>query len=178
MQWLNAPEKWKHEGNTLTATAMRDTDFWRLTHSGYITDNGHFYFQEISGDFTASVKLIGDYRGLYDHAGLMLRIDEKNWIKTGIELVNDVHQVSAVVTRDYSDWSVIALPQKPEALWLKLKRENITVEIEYSLDGSTYRMMRQAYFPAAQPIQAGLMCAAPRGDGFDVRFEDILIGAK
>ena len=33
----------------------------------------------------------------------MVRLDEANWLKCGIEFVEGVQQVSAVVTRDYSD---------------------------------------------------------------------------
>ena len=39
--------------------------------------------------------------------GLMLKIDKKIWIKTDVEFVNDKISVSAVVTNDKSDWSVI-----------------------------------------------------------------------
>ena len=56
-------------------------------------------------DFVASVKVTGQYKALYDQAGLMLRLDDQNWIKTGIEYVDERQNVSAVVTREFSDWS-------------------------------------------------------------------------
>jgi regulation of enolase protein 1 (concanavalin A-like superfamily) len=39
----------------------------------------------------------------------MIRVDETIWLKTGIEFVDGVQHISAVVTRDYSDWSVVKL---------------------------------------------------------------------
>ncbi|XHR98351.1 DUF1349 domain-containing protein [Mucilaginibacter sp. UC70_90] len=51
-------------------------------------DNGPFYFTEQEGDFEASVKITGAYKELFHQAGLMVRIDNKNWIKTGIEYVD------------------------------------------------------------------------------------------
>jgi uncharacterized protein len=105
MSWLNEPKAWTASGNRITMTAEAKTDFWRVTHYGYITDNGHFYFVERDGDFTATVKVQGQYAALYDQAGLMVRIDEQHWIKTGIEWVNGTELVSTVVTRAVSDWS-------------------------------------------------------------------------
>lgn len=40
----------------------------------------------MTGDFSAEVRIAGDYFALYDQSGLMLRADESHWIKTGIEL--------------------------------------------------------------------------------------------
>jgi len=57
MQWLNEPSD-------------RDTDFWRITHDGFIRDTGHFYYQSMTGNFIAEVKVIGEYKDLYDQAGL------------------------------------------------------------------------------------------------------------
>jgi regulation of enolase protein 1 (concanavalin A-like superfamily) len=151
------------------------TDFWRKTHNGLIRDNGHFYFRQITGDFTARVKFSGRYTALYDQAGLMVRADEANWLKCGIEFVEDIQYVSAVVTRDYSDWSVGSLPQNLPALWIRVSRQGTTMEVHYALDGADYTMLRTTYLTSADSVGVGLMCASPEGDGFAVTFEDLTI---
>jgi regulation of enolase protein 1 (concanavalin A-like superfamily) len=163
--------EWYTEADGITVVAGPKTDFWRKTHYGFIRDNGHFYYQEVSGDFTAEVKVAGDYATLYDQAGLMVRLDEANWLKCGIEYVDGVQYISAVVTRDYSDWSVAPLPQNPPAIWLRLKRVGSALEIFYSLDDRHYNLLRVTYLPEAESIQVGPMCAAPDGNGFTARFE-------
>ena len=55
-----------------------------------------------------------------------------------------VYNVSVVVTRDVSDWSVTALAGAPEWLWLRLERRGGAVEVHYSLDGMAYTMARLA----------------------------------
>lgn len=175
MYWFCEPPNWKEEGSTLTVTTAPKTDFWRKTHSGQITDNGHFYHQPISGDFTAEVKFSGEYHALYDQAGLMIRIDAENWIKCGIEFLDNAPVISAVVTRDFSDWSVIALQQNPASLWLRMKRTGDTVEIYYALDGTNYIMYRQAYLPPVETVSVGMMCCSPTGDGFTAVFEDFKV---
>jgi regulation of enolase protein 1 (concanavalin A-like superfamily) len=171
MEWYNEPPSWQAEAGLITAVAGPKTDFWRKTHYGFIRDNGHFYYQNVSGDFTAELKVAGQYASLYDQAGLMVRLDEANWLKCGIEYVDGLQYVSAVVTRDYSDWSVAPLPQNPPAIWLRLKRAGSALEIFYSLDGQQYTLLRVTYLPEAASIQVGPMCAAPDGNGFTVRFE-------
>jgi regulation of enolase protein 1 (concanavalin A-like superfamily) len=171
MNWYNEPPAWSDQGRALTVTTGPKSDFWRKTHYGFIRDNGHFYYENTAGDFVVEVKIEGKYHELYDQAGLMLRADEQNWIKTGIEYVDGVQHVSAVVTREYSDWSVIALPHNPAAIWLRVTRKAEAVEIFYSLDGVHYTMMRLAYLTPVGVLQVGPMCASPDGGGFDVRFE-------
>ena len=171
MRWSHEPKQWTAKDGVISATVDPGTDFWRVTHYGFIRDNGPFYFEEQSGDFEALVHVTGKYRELYHQAGLMVRVDEKNWIKTGIEYVNGVQNVSAVVTREFSDWSVVPRTDSPESVWLRLKREGNFVQIEYSFDGSKYEMLRLAYFPPGVKVQIGMVAAAPGKESFEVRFD-------
>lgn len=177
MHWQNPPKQAVVTANKVQVQVDGGTDFWRVTHYGFIRDNGHFYYQEQAGDFLAKVKVVGHYRELYDQAGLMVRLDEKNWIKTGIEYVKGVQNVSAVVTREVSDWSVVPRQDSPPAVWLTLLRKGDYVEIQYSFDNKEFKMLRLAYFPPTpgKKIQIGLMCAAPDGKGFPVEFEDFSV---
>ncbi len=179
MEWYNKPLQWEaNEENTLVrVNADPKTDFWRITHYGFIRDNGHFYYQKIEGDFLIEVKISGEYTALYDQAGIMIRLDEKYWIKSGIEFVNGVQQVSAVVTREYSDWSIAPLPHNPPSIWLRCKRQAEAIEIEYSLDGQQYNLLRLAYLSTEPVLAVGIICAAPDGEGFRTTFENLKITA-
>ena len=87
-EWLNEPPEWSIDGDVLNVTTGRDTDFWQSTFYGFRRDDGHFLHRPAEGDLTAQVVFEGQYETLYDQAGLMLRIDERNWIKLGIEHSN------------------------------------------------------------------------------------------
>ncbi len=175
MQWHNEPPAWQAQGDRVTVTTGPKTDFWRKTHYGFIRDNGHFYYRQVQGDFRLEVTVRGQYTALYDQAGVMVRRDEATWLKTGIEYVDGAQHVSAVVTRDFSDWSVVPLPQNPPALWLRLTRQAEAIEIHYALDGEHYTLLRLLYFPPSEAVEAGLMCASPEGEGFTVTFEGLAI---
>jgi uncharacterized protein len=172
MTWYKQPEQWKSENQKLIVTANPKTDFWQKTHYGYSTDNGHFYYTEYSGDFEAQVKVTGTYKDLYDQAGLMIRTDARNWIKSGIEFVNGGIHISAVYTREFSDWSVIPRNDRPSTLWLKLVRKNDSVELSYSVNGKDFELQRLGYFPPKIKAMIGIMAAAPEGNGFSVTFEN------
>ncbi|MFS0515926.1 DUF1349 domain-containing protein [Nostoc sp. UIC 10607] len=175
MKWYNEPSTWSEQAKFISVNAGAKTDFWQKTYYHFMRDNGNFYYQEVKGDFTVEVKIKGQYQVLYDQAGLMIRENEKTWLKCGIEYVEEVQNVSAVVTRDYSDWSVVPLSQPPVALWLRVQRRSETVEVQYSLNGENYQMLRLAYLTHAETVQVGLMCASPQGEGFSVVFEDFKI---
>lgn len=177
MKWFNEPKIWSYKKGLLKVGVDGGTDFWRITHYDFIRDNGHFFFQEQSGDFLAKVRIRGFYKDLYDQGGLMIRIDEKNWIKTGIEFVDGVQNLSAVVTREFSDWSVVQRRDNPPEVWLALTRNSDYVEIKYSFDDLEFSMLRLAYFPPEVPAQIGMMCAAPDGKGFPIEFDNFAIKA-
>lgn len=171
MQWLNEPAKWNAKDDALSAGAEGKTDFWRKTHDSGIRDSGHYYFDSISGDFSASVKIVGQYNSQYDQAGIMVRFDERTWLKCGVELIEGNQFASAVVTRDCSDWSILPL-LNPTGIWIRCERKATSFTVSYSLDGANYDTIRQAFLTEASEQQVGLMMAAPKGNGFDVLFEN------
>lgn len=111
MQWFNEPEQWEIKDNTLSMFVTPQSDYWRISHYGFTVDDAPFYYSTYGGEFEVKVKITGDYQARFDQAGLMLRIDHENYIKTGIEFVDGKFNLSTVVTHKTSDWSVIALPQ-------------------------------------------------------------------
>jgi uncharacterized protein len=172
MTWFNEPRDWKLENDHLSIFTEAHTDFWRKTHYGFIRDNGHFYYERVSGNFEVETEFRGRYENLYDQAGVMVRLDETTWMKTGIEFLNGVHHVSAVVTREYSDWSVVPLPSYPGSLRLRLKRVGGAVTIEYRTPDGGWVMFRTAYLSTAHELEVGRMAAAPDGPGFEAVFSE------
>jgi regulation of enolase protein 1 (concanavalin A-like superfamily) len=175
--WINEPASWQGDAADLSLATGKATDFWRKTFYGFIRDNGHAYLRPVSGDFSVSATVLGAYEQLYDQAGLMLRIDERNWIKTGIEYTDGMMHFSVVVTREISDWSVIPLPDaSPNSeVRVRLTRHGDAVRVQYAIDGSPWRMARLAPFLAGD-AQVGVMACSPEREGFRARFRDIQIG--
>lgn len=175
MQWLNEPARWSATGDGIEVQVEPATDFWRVTHYGFTRDSGHLYGAVVEGDVDLEVTVTGDYAALYDQAGIMVRCDERTWIKAGCELVGDRQTIGCVVTRDFSDWSVQPLAEPARELRLRAERRGDAVHVRYAVDGD-WRLLRMAYLPPDRPVHIGVMCAAPEGPGFTVRFTDLRIG--
>ncbi len=175
MQWLNEPTQWSEQGSTLVVSADAGTDFWRTTGYGYIRDNGHLYGQRLGGDFDLSMRIRGSYAAQYDQAGAMVRVDERRWLKTGIEYVDGRPRFSTVITLEHSSWAVADLPGDIRELRLLVTRRREAVEVRYCVDGGQRELAALVYLPPGEQVLAGAMCAAPEGVGFRVEFDDLTI---
>jgi len=173
MKWFNEPASAKQSGETFVVTTKSKTDFWRKTFYDYVTDNGHFFFLPVTGDFTFESRVAGKYAALYDQAGLMVRIDSRNWLKCGLELVDGIGHASVVVTRDFSDWSTVRGITTKGPIWWRLVRKSSSLEVLYSLDGKNFTSTRLGYLPLQAAVDTGIMCCSPEGTGFECSFDEI-----
>lgn len=175
-QWLNEPPEWSIDSDILRITTGRDTDFWQSTFYGFHRDDGHFLHMPAQGDFTAQVVFEGQYETLYDQAGLMLRIDHRNWIKLGIEHSDGVTNFSLVCARDgLSDWSVVAQQLLTGPQSVRLTRTGGAVIAHYRDAAGTWQLMRLCPFPDAASVRIGPMACSPQREGFQARFIDFQI---
>jgi regulation of enolase protein 1 (concanavalin A-like superfamily) len=176
LTWLNELPRWEESNGVLNVVTGNKTDFWRETHYGFIHDNGHFAYREVAGDFTATLEFSGVYKEQYDQAGIMLRLDERNWIKAGVEFVGGRQMLSAVVTRDFSDWSTMPMPADFEWVTLRCTRQDAAVRIEWSGDGPEFKLLRLCYLPKGDKALVGPMCCAPTRAGLELKFRGFTIG--
>jgi len=178
-RWHNEPAVWRGDAAELTLKTDAKTDFWQETFYGFHRDSGHAYLRPVFGDFTGSATITGAYETLYDQAGLMLRLDERNWIKCGIEYTDGLMHFSVVLTRGVSDWSVIPLHGTSTAapLFVRLTRHDAAVRVQFRFDElAPWQMARLCPF-SSQDVQFGIVACSPEREGFEVTFRDIVVGA-
>lgn len=176
--WHCEPPEWLLRGNTLTLTTGEKTDFWQDTFYGFRRDDGHFLGREAAGDFTASVTFDAEYEVLYDQAGMMMRSDAQNWLKTGIEYSDDVTNFSVVVTRGgRSDWSVVAVPKVSGPQTVRLTRKGGAVIVHYRGADERWHLMRLANFPEEISVRVGPMACSPERAGLKARFDAMQVAS-
>jgi len=175
--WHNEPPAWSDSDGILTVTTARETDFWNNTFYGFRRNTGHFYAEPVEGDFSAELEISANYAELYDQAGLMLRVDEDNWLKTGVEFTDGFMHFSVVVTRDdQSDWSVMRLEgASSQMVTLRLTRHGESLRVQVLIDGQ-WRLVRLAFLRMPASVEIGRMCCSPVGEGLQVRFERYVVG--
>jgi uncharacterized protein len=176
--WLNEPARWAATPTGLELHAEPETDFWQVTHYGFVRDSGHFAHVAQDGDFTLTARFRAGFAAQYDQAGLMVRVDAATWLKCGIEHVDGTDRMSVVATRGRrSDWSLHpALAAGEGAYALRLRREGDAVHVEALPAAGEAVALRMAPLDPDARVLAGLMAAAPTGPGFRVEFDGVELG--
>ncbi|CAM3930285.1 DUF1349 domain-containing protein [Deinococcus frigens] len=170
--WHAEPQQWAvNTDSTLEVVTAKGGDFWRETQYGFIHDDGHAFLREAPDEFTASVRVRGEYGELYDQAGLMLRASEQHWCKVGVEYVGK-QQWSAVVTHEKSDWSVQPADDHSEVTFRMIRRDDALILHARADENGRWTLLRVAPFPPGLRACVGVMACSPQREGFRVTFKD------
>ncbi len=175
--WLNEPKFWSLKDGVLDVTTDAETDFWRETHYDFVHDNGHFYGFPTAGAFTAEVRIRGRCEALYDQAGIMVRLDERRWVKAGIELSDGRAMLSSVLTDGRSDWATGPYEHDAGDFWMRATVADGVLRLQASADGTVWPLVRLAPFPKAKSYSVGPMACSPTRAGLNVRFSDFRLSA-
>lgn len=168
---------WRERDGGIEVTTDGATDFWRETHYGFTRDSGHFLAFEAPRAFTAQLRVRAEYQALYDQAGLMVRVDERRWVKAGIELSDNRAMLSSVLTAEQSDWATSPYAHDARDFWMRATVVEGVLRLQVSADGDTWPLVRLAPFPRAEQYLVGPMCCTPERAGLVVRFSDFRLTA-
>jgi regulation of enolase protein 1 (concanavalin A-like superfamily) len=160
--WLAEPDDWSvDERGQLTWRTRPESDYWRHTGGVEGADDGDAYLTRIEGDFQFSMDLTTRLTSPYDQAGLMVRVDDRHWIKAGVEL-DDGNWFSVVATRETSDWS-----KQPSGsrVMFRIWRQGDTVRVGLG-DELGMLLVRELVFDGA--VAVGPYSCSPKGPGFAV----------
>lgn len=171
-EWLNPPVRALPLGDgELVVTAATETDFWRHTSYGFVHDDGHALLAPLPADAAMEVSFVVDYDQQFDQAGLLVRVDPENWVKTGVEYCDGVVQLGAVVTRDVSDWSSAPVPEwAGRTVTVRASRQGDALTVRARVDREPWRLVRLAPLAPDATASAGPYCCSPTRDGLTVRF--------
>ena len=175
--WFNEPGKYQ-TGNGLEIVTDEKTDFWQKTHYGFERDDGHCLFMRLNEDFSLTAHAEFSPLEKYDQCGLMLRIDEENWLKISTEYENEkISRLGSVVTNlGYSDWATRDIPSSQREMWYRISKNGSDFLLENSFDGQNWQQMRIAHLhKLPEFIEAGIYACSPIGKDFHCRFTFIEI---
>ena len=176
--WINKPETFNINNDSLCIQTEAKTDFWQRTYYGFQHDNAPAYLVEEVDDFTFTVKAEFEYLNQYDQCGIILYRDSENWIKASIELENDlIARLGSVVTNlGYSDWATNDISSEIKEMWYRLSRRGQDFFIEYSEDGVDFIQMRILHMhKSITKARFGVYACSPLNSSFEVTFSEIKI---
>lgn len=175
-EWYNEPENVVFRDEEIFVTAKPKTDFWQSRHHGFSKDNGHFFFTRRDGLFTFSAKWHFNKNQAYAQCGIMLRIDENNWIKAAVMYDNPARPMlgTSVTQKGYSDWAALDISPDLKEIWFKLKRAQGDYFLYFSFDGKTYKPLRVAHLLNDMPeVKIGAYICSPNSTNFEALLSQI-----
>jgi len=107
----------------------------------------------------------------------MVRVDERRWVKAGIELSDGRAMLSSVLTDGKSDWATGPYEHDAQDLWMRATVVKGVLRLQVSADGKTWPLVRLAPFPITSAYQVGPMACTPERAGLEVHFSDLSITA-
>jgi regulation of enolase protein 1 (concanavalin A-like superfamily) len=128
-----------------------------------------------SSGFTASVRVRADYKSLYHQAGIMVLVDDENWVKAGVEMSDGETMLSSVVTVGCSDWATSVFRGNASDFWIRTTVSDGVLRIQVSVDGRRWPLVRLCPFPRSASYVVGPMCCTPEREGLSVLFSDFTV---
>ncbi|MCM0675776.1 DUF1349 domain-containing protein [Micromonospora phytophila] len=170
--WLHPPVRAERgPAGELVVEPAAESDFWRRTSYGFVHDNGPALLAPLPVGSAMEVSFALDLTGQFDQAGVLVRVDERTWVKTGVELSDGELQLGAVVTREFSDWSLAPVPEwAGREVTVRVSRAGDALTIRARVDDEPWRLVRLAPLDPTAEATAGPFCCAPLRAGLAVRF--------
>ena len=168
--WHNEPQQVRFEENGMRVTAKYRTDFWCCARYNFHKDDGHFFFNQMTGDFVCNLDWSFDNPSSYDQCGIMIRHDTDNWFKASIMYENEENPLLATaLTNDgFSDLATISLPSGTRHVWYRIKKRKGCYVASYSTDGENYIQLRKFYLiHDTDSVQVGAYICSPQRDDFE-----------
>lgn len=191
-RWINPPKEFTVGQSEVTLHTEPGTDFWQRTFYGFRNNNAPALVFDRSDNFTFSVSIECEYTTLFDQAGIVIWIDEDNWIKASLEYENEeFSRLGAVVTNSgYSDWSTRNSPAVAR-IEFRVSRRGPDFLIEARTD-SQWEQLRIAHLgalgetttqtgitpsaelPAGPSVGVGIYACSPGDSHFEAKFRQLV----
>lgn len=175
-RWLGEPAVWNVGDGRPQVVTDAGTDFWRRTRYGFVRDNGHSFAYEAAGDLTAQLRAQARYNELYDQAGIMVRVDDSNWLRAGIAEADGQASLGSVLAVGQSDWATGPYAGDPADFWIRVTVRQGVLRAQVSSYGQSWPLSLLAPFPQAATYLVGPMRCTPERAGLAVDFSAFRVG--
>ena len=172
-EWLNEPT-WHSAEGELEMHAIEGSDLWRHTSYGFVRDSGHALLHPVGPGEACEVDVLANMSEQFDQAGLLVRVDETLWLKTGLELADESLGLSAVFTDGRSDWSTSPVDGWA-GTWVRF-RVSVgpdCLSVRARPEGGEWRLVRLVPFTPAGPIRVGPYTCSPSRAGYVAQFRNL-----
>lgn len=172
-EWKNLPAASKAEGNQLTISAGKSTDWYISPVDGAHTANAPVLLFKPARDFVLTARVTAELTTKWNAGTLMVYVDDANWAKFALE--KSMYQeptIVTVVTRGVSD-DCNSVVVNGTATWLRVVKLGNAIGFFHSTDGHAWKLVRAFTLGDAPKLRVGFSSQSPVGDGATSVFSDI-----
>ena len=177
LEWLRRPRAFCIEDNRVEIITAPHTDLWQRTYYHFRNDTAPLLQMRTSEKFFSfTVKTEFESKRRFDQCGVVMYLNDENWLKGSIEYENDVfqHLGSVVTNHGYSDWATTEIPASIKSMWYRLSRREDDFCIECSQDGARFSQMRVCHmWDAIGEISFGVYACSPENSSFKAVFTEM-----
>jgi uncharacterized protein len=179
LTWHNEPIRFSQDKNgTLEIVAGPKTDWFVSPYDGEIAKSAPLLKFDPGAMFIFSAKVQVKFATRWDAGALMLWSDEHHWAKFAFEQSPEGKPtVVTVVTQGLSD-DCNSVPLPGDAVFLQVTRTQSTYVFYYSVDGTTWQLVRTFNLKAPGTMYLAFEAQSPAGSGATARFSEIHYAAK
>lgn len=169
--WTNQPVRVAVDIDGMRVTASEGSDAWRTTSYDFIHASEHALLVPLPLETSLEVQFRLDFVEQFDQAGIFVKIDDRSWIKAGIEVSDGQSSLGAVVTQGTSDWSL-----RPVDNWaghlvtVRGSRSGNALTIRARVEDDPWQLVRVAPLDPEARVTAGPYCCAPKHEDLTVHF--------
>ena len=177
MDWIRKPKECIVTGDLVEIVTEPFTDLWQRTYYHFRNDNAPILQLKTDRQyFSFVVKTAFDTKVRYDQSGIIMYLDENNWLKASMEYENSrIQRLGSVVTNNgYSDWASTDVDADIKSVWFRFSRREDDFCIESSFDGESYKQMRICHiFNVKKEIRFGIYACSAEDSSFRARFTNM-----
>lgn len=177
LNWTRAPKSYQILDDGIEIITSPNTDLWQRTYYGFRNDNAPLLqIKTTNKYFSFTVKTKFDSKKRFDQCGIVIYLDQDNWLKASTEFENNkIQRLGSVVTNlGYSDWATTDIDASINEVWYRLSRRQSDYLIEYSYDGINFYQMRICHlFKGDQAINFGIYACSPEDSSFKAMFSHL-----
>ena len=179
LKWIRKPKNFKISENRIEIITEPHTDLWQRTYYHFRNDNAPVLQLETSEkyfSFVVKTEFEGKHR--FDQCGVVVYLDNDNWLKASIEYENEKfqHLGSVVTNNGFSDWATTEIESNIKSMWYRLSRREDDYCIECSEDGITFKQMRICHMWNGNGIiRFGIYACSPEDSSFKATFTSMEI---
>lgn len=177
LEWTRKPEYFTISSDKIVIVTEPHTDLWQRTYYHFRNDNAPVLQMRTEEKyFSFVVKTEFESKHRFDQCGVVIYLDNENWLKGSVEYENESfqHLGSVVTNNGYSDWATTEIDASVKSIWYRLSRREDDFCIESSVDGKIFRQMRICHmWKAKDVICFGIYACSPENSSFKATFSNM-----